>query len=340
MEATRTDRGGSVKSMMLDLQDLTVQFRSRRGSMSAVSNASLQIERGQIVGLVGESGCGKSTTALAISRLLPKTARITSGRCEFDGLDLLRIPENEMQRIRGRKIGFVFQDPMTSLNPLLPVGRQISEALSRHLRLSHRAATARAAELLDRVGVPRAKKRMRDFPHQFSGGMRQRVMIAIAISCEPTVIIADEPTTALDVTIQAQVLDLLASISQESGTSVLLITHDFGIAARLCDRISVMYAGQIVESGTTDDIFGRPQMPYTRGLIACIPRIDDDRTQMLRTIEGLPPALSETPIGCRFRPRCDYARELCSTHEPKLTSRLGKEHLARCWATEEGGWLD
>jgi oligopeptide/dipeptide ABC transporter, ATP-binding protein, C-terminal domain len=301
---------------------------------------SFEIDYGETLGLVGESGCGKSVTALSLMRLVPNPpGRIVSGEIIFDGIDLMKLAEEEMRLLRGKKIGFIFQDPMTSLNPTLTIGYQIAESARIHLGLSRRAADDRAVELLSKVGIPRSRERMRDYPHQFSGGMRQRVMIAIALACDPMLLLADEPTTALDVTIQAQILELIRSLSEEFGTAVILITHDLGIAAGMCNRVNVMYAGRIVETASVDDIFERPRMPYTWGLMDSLPRLDEERGARLRTIEGMPPDLVSPPDACRFAARCDYVRDVCREDEPELTARDEERHLARCWGTEAGGWI-
>ena len=244
-----------------------------------------------------------------------------------------------MRHLRGKEIGFIFQDPLTSLNPTLTIGYQIAEAIRQHMGLSQKAARDRVAELLGKVGIPRAKDRLNDYPHQFSGGMRQRVMIAIALSCDPKLILADEPTTALDVTIQAQILELIQRLSDEFHTAVLMITHDLGIAAGMCDRVNVMYAGRIVETGTVDELFENPRMPYSWGLLDSLPRLDDIRGDRLRTIEGLPPLLVTPPDACRFEPRCRFARDICRQDEPDLTLRGQTLHAARCWATQPDGWI-
>ena len=325
---------------LLELADLRIAFPGTTGRVRPVDGVSLSIRRGELLALVGESGCGKSLTSLAILRLVPPPGRIEAGTTlRFDGTDLLALDPEAMRRVRGRRIGMVFQDPMTSLNPVHRVGDQIAESARLHLGLSRSAALDRAVELLDKVGIPRARDRARDHPHQFSGGMRQRVMIAIALACDPILLLADEPTTALDVTIQAQILELIASISDEFGTAVILITHDLGIAAGLCDRISVMYGGRIVESAPTDEIFARPRMPYTLGLMESIPGVTTIPGQPLRTIDGMPPDLVDPPPGCRFAPRCTHARERCRAEEPELTGRSAAGHLARCWGTAPGGWI-
>jgi oligopeptide transport system ATP-binding protein len=288
---------------------------------------------------VGESGCGKSVTALSISRLIPDPpGKTVSGEILFEGTDLLKISGEQMRKLRGKDIGFIFQDPVTSLNPTLTIGYQISEAIRQHMGYSSRAAKERVVELLAKVGIPRPKDRYGDYPHQFSGGMRQRVMIAIALSCDPKLLLADEPTTALDVTIQAQILELIQRLSEEFRTSVLLITHDLGIAAGMCQRINVMYAGRIVETGDVDQLFENPRMPYAWGLLDSLPRLDDVRGSRLRTIEGLPPLLINVPDACRFNPRCNYSRDICREKEPALTVRE-EGHEARCWGTQPDGWL-
>ncbi len=325
---------------LLEVKNLSTQFFTPDGVVHAVDDVSFELGYGETLGLVGESGCGKSVTALSLTRLVPNPpGRIVSGSVVFDGVDLLKLSDDGMRKLRGKEIGFIFQDPLTSLNPTLTIGYQIAEAIRQHMGLSKKASYDRVVELLGKVGIPRARDRLNDYPHQFSGGMRQRVMIAIALSCDPKLILADEPTTALDVTIQAQILELISVLSDEFGTSVLLITHDLGIAAGMCDRVNVMYAGRIVETGSVDVIFERPRMPYAWGLLDSLPRLDDVRGDRLRTIEGLPPLLINVPDACRFNPRCAYARDTCRDHEPELTPREEPGHYARCWATDKGGWI-
>jgi oligopeptide transport system ATP-binding protein len=325
---------------LLSVRGLSTHFFTPDGVVQAVDDVSFELGYGETLGLVGESGCGKSVTALSIARLVPNPpGRIVAGEIVFDGIDILKIDSDEMRHLRGKEIGFIFQDPLTSLNPTLTIGYQIAESIRQHMGLSQKAALDRVAELLGKVGIPRAKDRLKDYPHQFSGGMRQRVMIAIALSCDPKLILADEPTTALDVTIQAQILELISRLSDEFHTAVLLITHDLGIAAGMCDRVNVMYAGRIVETGTTDELFERPRMPYSWGLLDSLPRLDDVRGDRLRTIEGLPPILIEPPDACRFEPRCRFARDICRQDEPELTRRADTAHFARCWATEPDGWI-
>ncbi len=325
---------------LLSVRGLSTHFFTPDGVVHAVDDVSFDVGYGETLGLVGESGCGKSVTALSIARLVPNPpGRIVAGEIVFDGIDVLKLNNEDMRRLRGKEIGFIFQDPLTSLNPTLTIGYQIAESIRQHMALSPKAATDRVVELLSKVGIPRAKDRLNDYPHQFSGGMRQRVMIAIALSCDPTLILADEPTTALDVTIQAQILELIEKLSDEFSTAVLLITHDLGIAAGMCDRVNVMYAGRIVESGTVDELFENPRMPYSWGLLDSLPRLDDVRGDRLRTIEGMPPLLIEPPDSCRFEPRCRFSRDICREREPDLTPRENPLHLARCWATEPDGWI-
>jgi oligopeptide transport system ATP-binding protein len=325
---------------LLEVRNLSTHFFTPDGVVRSVDNVHFELGRGETLGLVGESGCGKSVTALSLTRLVPNPpGRIVAGSVVFDGVDLLKLSDDGMRKLRGKEIGFIFQDPLTSLNPTLTIGYQIAEAIRQHMGLSKKASYDRVVELLGKVGIPRARDRLNDYPHQFSGGMRQRVMIAIALSCDPKLILADEPTTALDVTIQAQILELISVLSDEFGTAVLLITHDLGIAAGMCDRVNVMYAGRIVETATVDTIFERPRMPYAWGLLDSLPRLDDVRSDRLRTIEGLPPLLINVPDACRFNPRCNFARDVCREKEPELTQREEPGHLARCWATESGGWI-
>ena len=338
--AERLADGRHHARRLLEVRNLSTQFFTREGVVHAVDDVSFDLDYGETLGLVGESGCGKTVTALSLTRLVANPpGRIVSGEIIFDGIDILKLSEEEMRLLRGRKIGFIFQDPMTSLNPTLPIGFQIAESARLHLGLSRKAADDRSIELLAKVGIPRARERMGDYPHQFSGGMRQRVMIAIALACDPMLLLADEPTTALDVTIQAQILDLIRSLSAEFGTAVILITHDLGIAAGMCNRINVMYAGRIVETGKVDDIFEQPKMPYSWGLLNSLPRLDEKKGDRLRTIEGLPPDLINPGAECRFSPRCKYVHDICRAQEPELSPREGEAHLARCFGTEPAGWI-
>ena len=306
---------------LLSVQDLVVRFRTHEGTIYAVNGVTFDVEPGERLGLVGESGCGKSVTNLAVMRLLPKPAgRIEGGSVVFDGLDLATLPENDMREIRGRDIAMIFQDPMTSLNPVLRIDEQMIETIRAHRKTTVADARKRAAELLGMVGIPRPENRLRDYPHQFSGGMRQRVMIAMALALEPKLMIADEPTTALDVTIQAQVLDLLRRLTTDAGTALILITHDLGVVAGMTQRINVMYAGFIVETATTENLFATPSHPYTVGLLHSIPRLDEVRQEALIPIEGTPPDQRREPVGCPFAPRCAWRLPVCWTDNPPLVS--------------------
>ena len=322
---------------LLEVNGLRTHFFTSAGVVKAVDGVSFDLMEGEALALVGESGCGKSITALSIMRLIPSPpGRILGGTIRFMGDDLLAQDEKAMRDIRGNRIGMVFQEPMTSLNPVLTIGRQLTEAVQRHLGYDAGAAAARAAELLELVGIPDAANRLRSHPHEFSGGMRQRVMIAMALSCNPKLLIADEPTTALDVTIQAQILELIKNVQRELGIAVIIITHNLGVVARYVDRINVMYAGRIVERGTLHDVFDDPRHPYTKGLLASVPRLDKPKGARLIPIEGMPPDLSNLPPGCSFRERCAYAVERCATDEPQAqhVRGAGQEHLAACWSVE------
>ena len=312
---------------LLEVSDLSVVYRTYEGTVAAVNGLGFSLHRGRTLGLVGESGAGKTTTALSIMGLVPSPPGVVeSGRIIFDGQDLLRLPEREMKRIRGNRISMIFQDPMTSLNPVLTVGLQISEALAAHQDLSEAEAERRAAEMLERVQIPAA--RYREYPHEFSGGMRQRVVIAMALACNPSLIIADEPTTALDVTIQAQVLELMKSLKEEFATSMIMITHDLGVVGEVCDNVAVMYAGRILELAPTGDLFSRPLHPYTRGLLESIPRMDD-RVETLKAIPGMVPSLESLSPGCKFSNRCRWAAPVCEAAEPAMEeARDG--HFVRC----------
>jgi oligopeptide transport system ATP-binding protein len=326
---------------LLEVRGLSTHFFTKEGTVHAVDDVSFDVDYGETLGLVGESGCGKSVTALSLTRLVPDPpGKIVSGEILFDGIDVMKLSREEMRLLRGKRIGFIFQDPMTSLNPTLTIGFQIAESARVHLGLSRKAGGDRAFELLSKVGIPRARDRMGDYPFQFSGGMRQRVMIAIALACDPMLLLADEPTTALDVTIQAQILELIRSLSEEFQTAVILITHDLGIAAGMCHRVNVMYAGRIVETAPVEKVFEGPEMPYSWGLLDSLPLLHEKRNVKLRTIEGMPPDLINPVDECRFSPRCPYVRDICREHEPALKPREGDEtHLARCWGTEPGGWI-
>jgi oligopeptide transport system ATP-binding protein len=329
-----------VARNVLEVNNLKTQFFTRAGIVYAVDGVSFHVGEGETLGIVGESGCGKSVTATSVMRLIPSPpGRIVEGEILLDDgkerVDILTLDDGEMRHIRGNKIAMIFQDPMTSLNPVLTVGDQITEPLMLHMGLSRREADARAVELLKRVGIPGAEDRMRAYPHQFSGGMRQRVMIAIALSCNPRVLIADEPTTALDVTIQAQILDLMMHLNREFGTAIIMITHDLGVVAEICERVNVMYAGQVVETGYAKDLYNNPQHPYTVGLLNSIPRIGDDVKEALVPIPGLPPDLLAPPVGCRFRPRCRFRQEKCEESPPLAEVAPGQ--LARCWFPQGRG---
>ncbi|GAA1038359.1 ABC transporter ATP-binding protein [Virgisporangium ochraceum] len=328
---------------LLEVRDLRTEFRTARGPVTAVDGVSFTVDAGEMVALVGESGCGKSATAQSIMGLIvPPAGQVTGGQVLFEGRDLVTLNKREMRAVRGKGIAMIFQDPMTSLNPVLTVGRQITEALELHLGIGRRAARRRAVELLELVRIPAAATRLGSYPHQLSGGMRQRVMIAMALSCEPKLILADEITTALDVTIQAQILDLLRDLARETGTAVLFITHDLGVVAGMAERVNVMYAGQIVEKAGTVDLFHRPQMPYTWGLLGSVPRLDLVKGGKLRPIAGRPPELSAMPPGCRFEPRCVHARDTCREEVPELVlthERPDRDQRTRCWGMQGGGWL-
>jgi oligopeptide transport system ATP-binding protein len=316
---------------LLVVKNLETQFKTQDGIVKAVNNVSFHVDRGETLGIVGESGSGKSVTSLSIMRLIPNPpGRIVGGQIIFDGENLLDYTEEEMRHIRGNRIAMIFQDPMTSLNPVLTIGRQITESLELHMKLTPREARNRAVELLQMVGIPGAARRLDDYPHQFSGGMRQRVMIAMALSCNPELLIADEPTTALDVTIQAQILELIQRLQHELGTAVIIITHDLGVVAGMADRVIVMYAGRVVEEGPTDEIFARPRMPYTIGLLRSIPRLDEEEGRTLTPIRGLPPDLINLPQICPFSPRCDYfIPGTCDQQVPPLREVV-PGHKAAC----------
>jgi oligopeptide transport system ATP-binding protein len=316
---------------ILQVKDLEISFNTYGGEVQAVRSVSFDLRRGETLAIVGESGSGKSVTAKSIMRLLPEAnSIIKGGEAVFEGQNLLSLSEKQMQGIRGSKIAMVFQDPMTSLDPTMRVGRQITESLKKHLGMSGSRANERAVELLEMVGIPNTEDRVRQYPHQFSGGMRQRVVIAISLACNPQILIADEPTTALDVTIQAQILELLRDLQERIGTSVILITHDLGVVAQTAHRVAVMYAGKVVETGTVREIFYNPQMPYTWGLLSSIPLPTADRSQDLIPIPGSPPDMLDPPTGCPFTPRCPYAMQICAEEMPDYTT-FSAEHRAACW---------
>ena len=320
--------------VLLDVRDLHTQFTTSSGVVRAVDGVSWDVRAGETVALVGESGCGKSVSALSVMRLVAAPAgRITEGRIVFKGRDLLTLTDDDMRKVRGREIGMIFQEPMTSLNPVLTVGRQLTETLEIHLGMTPTQARARAGEILGLVGISDPERRLRQYPHQFSGGMRQRIMIAMALSCNPALILADEPTTALDVTIQAQILELLKDLSRKLGVAMLIITHNLGVVARYADRVNVMYAGRIVERGTAREIYAHPRHPYTLGLLRSVPRLDEPRKARLDPISGQPPDLTRLPPGCAFAPRCSFVAERCRINRPELAT-VGEAHTAACWESE------
>ena len=316
---------------LLQVRDLRTSFFTDDGELKAVDGISYDIEEGETLGLVGESGCGKSVSALSLLRLIPSPpGKIIGGEVIFEGEDLLKVDEDEIRHVRGNKIAMVFQEPMTSLNPVLTIGRQLTEGLELHLDMDSSSATKRAVQLLEMVGIAEAETRIRDYPHQFSGGMRQRVMIAMALSCNPKLLLADEPTTALDVTIQAQVLEILARLSRELGTSIIIITHNLGVVARYAARFNAMYAGRIVDTATAKRLYANPQHPYTVGLLTSVPRLDQERKQKLQVIEGVPPDLINLPEGCAFYDRCTFRVDRCKAEAPPLMP-VEDKHLAACW---------
>jgi len=321
-------------SPLLAVDDLCVSFRTEQGAVKAVDGVSFSLERGEVLGIVGESGSGKSVTNLAYMGLLPRPpAFFPRGSVRFAGRELLGADERSLRKLRGKNIAMIFQDPMAALNPYLTVERQLTEVLELHERLSHRAARTRSIELLARVGIADPERRMRAYPHELSGGMRQRVMIAMALLCGPELLIADEPTTAVDVTVQAQVLELIRELQQDSAMSVILITHDLGVVAGMAHRIAVMYAGRVVESGPAHALFAQPQHPYTQGLLASVPRLDAPRDQALMSIPGAPPDLARLPSGCAFRTRCPRAFEVCTQREP-TTVAVSPDHAVSCFAVQ------
>jgi oligopeptide/dipeptide ABC transporter ATP-binding protein len=324
---------------LLHIEDLHVHFNTSDGVVQAINGASLTLNPGEIVGLVGESGSGKSVTAMSILGLVPKPPAVyPKGRILWKGIDLLTTPDRELREIRGGEISMIFQDPMTSLNPVYTIGHQIAEMVRVHERISAKVAKLRAIEMLDLVGVPNPQQRVDDYPHQFSGGMRQRAMIAMALSCNPELLIADEPTTALDVTIQAQILEILEKSARELNVAVLLITHDLGVVAGICDRVAVMYGGRIVEEAPVDDLFERPLMPYTWGLMKSIPQMDKSSTKRLYTIPGSPPVMSRPPKGCAFAARCEFAIDKCNTEVPELEA-YADGRLVRCHRVNEPNFV-
>ena len=319
------------RELILDVKNLSTTFRTERGPLKAIDGIDFQVYKGEILGIVGESGCGKSVTSQSVMRLYDeKYTASYQGEVFLEGEDLMKLPYKKMQEIRGKKISMVFQDALSSLNPVFTVGNQICEPLKIHQKLSKKEAEEKAIEMLRLVGIPAPEKRIHQYPHELSGGMRQRVMIAIALACKPQLLIADEPTTALDVTIQAQIMDLIVKLNQQLDMGVMLITHDLGVVAETCTRVIVMYLGQIVEEASVMDIFDNPKHPYTWGLIQSIPRLDGDRTKALYTIKGTVPLLSQIPNGCRFAPRCPYATDRCRKEMPELQN-VSETQRVRCF---------
>jgi oligopeptide transport system ATP-binding protein len=322
---------------LLDVKGLETQFKTPDGIIHAVNGVSFSLEEGETLGLVGESGCGKSVTMLSVLRLIPMPpGKIVAGEAFFRGPDLLKMSREEIRHVRGAQIAMVFQDPMTSLNPVMTIGAQMEEPLMLHLGMNRQQARSRSAELLAIVGIPNAKDRLPDYPHQFSGGMRQRVMIAMALSCDPQILIADEPTTALDVTIQAQITELAKRLRDELGMAIIWITHDLGVIAGLARRVSVMYGGYLIEEALVNELYANPQHPYTIGLLGSLPRLDSKKHHRLFSIEGLPPVLYEKPNACPFAPRCKWVMERCWRENPVLEI-VAPEHRAACWVDTQTG---
>lgn len=318
-------------SRVLDIKDLYVSFDTYAGEVQAVRGVTYHVDAGEVLAVVGESGCGKSVTAQTIMKLNPMPpARIKHGELTLNNIDIINTSEKDMQKIRGKEVSMIFQDPMTCLNPTMPVGKQIVEAIKHHQKLDKKQAEELALEMLKKVQIPNAEERAKQYPHQYSGGMRQRAMIAMALSCNPKLLIADEPTTALDVTIQAQIIDLLADIRKTEGTAIILITHDLGVVASLADRIAVMYAGKIVETGTSRDIFNNPSHPYTSALLKSLPKHDTNKDDKLVSIPGTPPDLIQPPKGCGFASRCEKCMKICKEKQPPVFD-LGNGHEASCW---------
>ncbi|WOS66610.1 ABC transporter ATP-binding protein [Sinorhizobium fredii] len=325
-----------TEKRLLDVKCLTVEIETRRGPAVIVDGIDLHVDKGETLGVVGESGCGKSLTMLSLMRLLPNKIRVAKGEAHFDGRDLQTMSNRQLRKVRGGDIGFVFQDPMTSLNPVMRIGDQLAEPLIYHRGMSRKQARERAVELLRLVGIPGPEERIQAYPHELSGGMRQRVMIAIGLACEPKLLIADEPTTALDVTIQAQIVDLVKRLREKLGMSVVWITHDLALIAGLVDRVVVLYAGTVVEDAPVDELYANPQHPYTRGLLASIPKLSDAPASRLNSIGGTPPEPGRRPEGCPFAPRCPLAMDICRTHVPKLEPIAATgSHRAACFAVEK-----
>jgi oligopeptide/dipeptide ABC transporter ATP-binding protein len=321
---------------LLSVKNLKTQFKTQDGIVKAVDDVSFDVQEGEILGLVGESGCGKSVSAMSLMRLVQDPpGKIVQGEILFEGVDLLKLSDTDMRKLRGSKIAMVFQEPMTSLNPVLTIERQMVEPLMLHMEMDREQARAKSLELLEVVGIPDAANRLFDYPHQFSGGMRQRVMIAMAMGCNPRLLIADEPTTALDVTIQAQVLEIMQNVTTQLGTALIIITHNLGVVARYAHRINVMYAGKIIETGTSEEIFKTPSHPYTIGLLKSVPRLDEPKKSKLDPIQGLPPDLINLPPGCAFRVRCQFAIDKCAQETPPLMRASTDNHLSACWVVDK-----
>src|SRR5512146_763594 len=328
-----------MADFLLDVHDLQTQFRTHQGVVHSVNGVSFHLKEGETLGVVGESGCGKSVTVMSLLRLIPTPpGKIIKGEADFAGHDLLKMSSEEIRFVRGAQISIVFQDPMTSLNPVLTIGDQLQEPLMLHMGMTKQQARDRAVELLALVGIPKSKERLNDYPHQFSGGMRQRVMIAMALSCLPQILIADEPTTALDVTIQAQIIELVKRLRDELGMAIIWITHDLGVIAGLADRMAVMYGGLIIEEAPVKELYANPRHPYTIGLIGSLPRVDEKEHTRLDSIEGLPPVLYEAPVSCPFAPRCKWAVERCWKENPALQPMsTGSDHFVACWVDVKTG---
>lgn len=322
------------KDSLLNIDGLKLSFFTPAGEVKALNDVNIELKQGDVLGIVGESGSGKSVTAFSLMRLTPENGKVIGGETNFNGHTITSMTEKEMRKIRGKEVSIIFQDPMTSLNPVYTIGNQICEVIRLHTDKDKKQAKARAIELLELVGINEPEKRLKQYPHELSGGMRQRVMIAIALACEPKLLIADEPTTALDVTIQAQILELMMELKDKLGMSIIMITHDLGVVASMCDKIAVMYAGRIVEYGTTDDIFYNPRHEYTKGLINSIPRLDEEEHKKLVPIEGTPIDLLNTPAGCPFAPRCKNCMKICLREMPEYTY-ITDEHYSSCWMLQK-----
>jgi oligopeptide transport system ATP-binding protein len=326
-----------MPDLLLDIKGLETQFKTPEGVVHAVNGVSFGLKEGETLGVVGESGCGKSVTMLSVLGLIPSPpGKVVAGEAFFSGQDLLKMTNEEIRHVRGAQIGMIFQDPMTSLNPVLTIGRQLAEPLMLHIGMTKNQAQDRAAELLSLVGIPNAKERLTDYPHQYSGGMRQRVMIAMALSCSPQILIADEPTTALDVTIQAQIMELVKRLRDELGMSIIWITHDLGVVAGIAHRVAVMYGGFIIEEASVNSLFAMPSHPYTLGLLGSLPRVDEIEHGRLFSIEGQPPVLYQKPTACPFAPRCKWVMERCWKENPMLES-ISSEHRVACWVDTKTG---